>query len=248
MNSTPTAPSSLNPHLQRRRAVAPAAGSPSEVLLKLRSLIEEGAYQAGMKLPPERVLSREWNVCRPAVREAIKALSILDVLESRRGDGTYVKSLAGLSKGWQAEVGSFEPDFDMLELLEVRKMIEPRAAGLAAVRASEEQLRKIKQQLVEQEGQLQDRGLIGKFDLLFHDSIIRASGNRILIELNQDLNSRLRKSRGITATTAPDMFKMFRDHNAIFEAIARGQSDQAEQAMLEHLHTVGLDLISARRT
>jgi GntR family transcriptional repressor for pyruvate dehydrogenase complex len=211
-------------------------------------LIAEGEYQPGMKLPTERVLAKQWNVGRPAVREAIKALSILDVLESRRGDGTYVKSLAGLSIGWPAKMSGFEPDFDMLELLEVRKMIEPRAAGLAAVRASERQLQGIKQQMVELEANARKRHLIAKSDYLFHDSIIRASGNRILIELHHFLSSRLMKSREITARTAPDMSKMFRDHAAIFEAIVRGQSDLAEKAMLEHLHTVGLDLISARRS
>ena len=232
----------------RLRTAPPAGISASEVLSKFRVLIEQGDYQAGMKLPPERVLAQPWNVGRPAVREAIKALSILDVLESRRGDGTYVKSLAGLSIGWPARVSEFQPDFDMLELLEVRKMIEPRAAGLAAVRASESQLQEIKQHLAEQEGCLRNRGLIGKFDYLFHDAIIRASGNRILIELNHVLSPRLLRSREITAKTAPDMSKMIRDHHAIFEAIVRGQSDLAERAMLEHLHTVGLDLISARRT
>ncbi len=227
---------------------AAAVENPSEVLSKLRSFIEVGGYEAGTKLPPERVLAREWNVGRPAVREAIKALSILDVLESRRGDGTYVKSLAGLSVGWTAKVRDFQPDFDMLELLEVRKMFEPRAAGLAAARASEAQLHEIRKQLVNQGGHLEDRSQIGKYDYHFHDAIIRASGNRLLIELHHVLSSRLLKSREITTRTAPDMSKMFRGHEAIFEAIVRGQSDLAERAMLEHLHIVGLDLISARNS
>lgn len=234
--------------VERQPAGVNLGENPSEVLVKLRKFIEDGNYQAGMKLPPERVLAREWNVGRPAVREAIKALSILDVLDSRRGDGTYVKSLAGLSLGWPAKAADFQPDFGMLELLEVRKMIEPRAAGLAAVRASEAQLQEIRKHLASQEGHLAERALIGKYDYLFHDAIIRASGNRLLIELNQVLSSRLLKSREITVRTAPDMSKMFRGHEAIFEAIVRGQSDLAERAMLEHLHIVGLDLISARRT
>ena len=70
-------------------------------------------------------------------RESIKALTILDVLESRRGDGTYLKSLDGLRSGWPATVDLRSKDFSVLDLLEVRKMIEPKAARLAAARATE---------------------------------------------------------------------------------------------------------------
>ena len=77
----------------------------------------------------------QFGVGRPAVREAVKALSILDVIESRRRDGTYLKSLDGLRKGWPAKVELRSADFSLLDLLEIRKMIEPAAARLAAARA-----------------------------------------------------------------------------------------------------------------
>src|ERR1035438_9022140 len=117
------------------------SSEPSSLLAHLRSLIEDGAYTVGAKLPPERVLAAQLRAGRPAIREAIKSLSILDVLESRRGDGTYVKSLDALNGGWPAVVQVSEKDLNMLELLEVRKILEPKAAALAAVRASEHELR-----------------------------------------------------------------------------------------------------------
>src|SRR5690242_10726881 len=76
------------------------AGSPSNTLSLLKPFIEAGNYGPGMVLPTERALAEKLGVGRPSIRESIKALTILDVLESRRGDGTYVKSLEGLRKGW----------------------------------------------------------------------------------------------------------------------------------------------------
>lgn len=218
----------------------------SQVLSKLRTLIAEHPYQPGMKLPPERQLAQKWRVGRPAVREAIKALTVLDVLESRRGDGTYVKSLCGLSMGWTAKIEEFNTDFDMVELLEVRKMIEPRAAALTTVRATSDQIEEIRKEILAQERQIDNRHLMGKHDFRFHDAIINAAGNRVLAELNRILGPLLLKSRSITESTAPDMNQMIREHQRIFEAISQGQPDLAERAMLDHLHTVGLDLISAR--
>ena len=131
---------------------APAAqangrsSDPSRVIAMLRGVIEQGGFQPGTKLPPERSLAEQLKVGRPAVREGIKALCILDVLESRRGDGTYVKSLSALNAGWPAKVEMFEGEFAALDLLEVRKMLEPAAARLAATRADEVRLRQIERE------------------------------------------------------------------------------------------------------
>src|SRR5271165_6353112 len=71
-------------------------GATTTALEKLRLLIENQGLQPGMKLPPERELAAQLAVGRPTLREAIKALSMLDVIESRRGAGTFIKSLGGL--------------------------------------------------------------------------------------------------------------------------------------------------------
>lgn len=241
-----TAKSSARRHYLNSTLELPELEGASQVLSRLRSLIAEHPYQPGMRLPPERQLAQKWRVGRPAVREAIKALTVLDVLESRRGDGTYVKSLCGLSMGWTAKVEEFNTDFDMVELLEVRKMIEPRAAALTAVRSTTDQIDEIRMEMLAQEKHIGNRHLIGKHDFRFHDAIINAAGNRVLAELNRILGPLLLKSRSITEATAPDMNQMIREHRKIFDAITQGQSDLAERAMLDHLHTVGLDLISAR--
>jgi GntR family transcriptional repressor for pyruvate dehydrogenase complex len=226
---------------QKRRGASPA-----NALSLLKSFIENGNYAPGMLLPTERALAEKLGVGRPAIRESIKALTILDVLESRRGDGTYLKSLDGLRSGWPTKVELGTRDFSLLDLLEVRKMIEPRAARLAASRATESHLRRIETQRIKVQ-EAKDWVAVAEHDLLLHTSIIEAAGNPILTELNSALTRLLHRSRQITGARAPDRTQMLDSHTRIVDAILKGDSDEAEKAMLDHLHRVGLDLISDRK-
>lgn len=219
---------------------------PSSIITMLRNFIEDGGFGVGMMLPPERILAEKFGVGRPAVREGIKALSILDVIESRRGDGTYIKSLEGLRAGWPATVELRSSDFNLLDLLEVRKMFEPAAARLAAVRASETDLHRIERECMQIEKST-DWDSMAKHDLALHSVIIQAAGNPVLIELNNALARLQHKSREITGASAPNRKSMVVHHRQIVDAILRGEGETAEKAMLEHLHHVGLDLISNRK-
>lgn len=181
------------------------------------------------------------------MREAIKALSSLGILESRPGAGTFVKSVSTMSLTWP-EAKDVNLSFDMLQLLEIRKMIEPQAAALCATRGSLHQISELERHLIAQESDPHNRELVAKTDYLFHDVIIRSSGNSILNDIVDFLSPLLVHSRQITATTAPDFNKMVHEHRAIFESIRRGQPDLASHAMSEHLRTVGLDLIMTNTT
>jgi len=216
----------------------------TKALEKLRELIGCQGLQPGMKLPSERELAARFGVGRPMLREAIKALSMLDVVESRCGDGTYIKSLGGLNLGWSVKLDKIEENFDMIELLEVRKMFEPRAAALAAARANQKQLHEIEREVRIQEAHVDDPDLFVRRDYSFHDAIIRAAGNTILFDLARVLAPLLLKSRHITLGSRIDFQKGFQQHVAIFEAIRLRQSELAERAMLEHLQTVALDFIT----
>jgi len=216
----------------------------SEVIQRIRNLIEQRRLQPGMKLPPERILATLFKVGRPAVREAIKALGMLEVVESRHGDGTYIRSLSGLSVGWPTRVISIQESFSLIALWEVRKMFEPQAASLAAARAKESQLREIEQELDAQENYTSNYNRFAKHDYLFHDAILRAAGNPILSDLSRVLAPLLLKSRQITARTTEDLRKIIAHHRKVFEAIRIGHAELAELAMREHLQIVGLDLIS----
>ena len=222
------------------------SSDPSSVITMLRDFIEEKGLKVGMTLPPERILAEQFGVGRPAIREGIKALSILDVIESRRGDGTYIKSLEGLRVGWPTTVEIRSVDFNLLDLLEVRKMFEPAAARLAASRANEHTLGQIESECVAIET-APDWDSMARHDLALHTAIIEAAGNPVLTELNNALSRLQRKSRQITGARAPNREAMVTHHRLIVDAVLRGEGETAERAMLEHLHQVGLDLIANRK-
>lgn len=225
--------------------------APSEVsgqaLRLLRQYIRDNKLTSGMKLPAERKLADVLDVSRPALREGIRALAVLEVLVSRRGDGTYVGSLANLEGAWPSHPTMEHIDFDVIELLEVRKMIEPQAAALAAGRASEQQLNDIKRHLLEMVEHLSDVPVREQHDYLFHAAVVRAANNRVLQGIAESLVPLLRKSRKITGQTHRDLDRITRHHTAIYEAIRLGNASLAEEAMRRHLLGVGVDLISERR-
>jgi len=192
--------------MQDMPTVGKTAGG--NVLEQMRNLIRGKRLQPGMKLPPERTLAAELKVGRPAVREALKALVVLDVIESLHGDGTYIKSLAGLEGGWPTKARLAQADFDMIELLEVRKMFETAAAFLAAARASKKELQAIERALLPQEAAPNDYGVLERYDYLFHEAIVQAAGNRVLCGIASSLVPLLLKSRRITARTTPHIPKI----------------------------------------
>jgi GntR family transcriptional repressor for pyruvate dehydrogenase complex len=216
------------------------------VITLLREFIEAHAYGPGAKLPPERSLAKTLGVGRNAIREGLKALSILDVVESRRGDGTYIKSLDALHTDWREQRAPLSADFNMLHLIEVRKIMEPQAARLAATRASEVQLRRIERERTILESEEADWSRFLRHDFLLHNAIIEAAGNPILTQLSKTLAPLLRRSRAISAVTH-DRMKTLNDHRNIVEAIVNGEADQAERAMLEHLRHTAIDLVSDRK-
>jgi GntR family transcriptional regulator, transcriptional repressor for pyruvate dehydrogenase complex len=228
----------------RRNAPASESQAPGKALKRLRGYITENGLTPGMRLPAERELAELFEVGRPALREAIQALSVLEVLVSRRGSGTYIRSLANLEGGWPANPRLDEVDYDLIELLEVRKMIEPEAAALAAGRATAEQLRDMKDHLVKLAENAHNLAVREQQDYLFHEAIIRAAGNKILRSLVDKLTPMLVKSRRVTGPAHRDMARIIQQHTAIYEAIRLGNAALAEEAMRQHLLGVGLDLIS----
>jgi DNA-binding FadR family transcriptional regulator len=93
----------------------------------------------------------------------------------------------------------------------------------------------------------EDWDTVAEHDFLLHTAIIEAAGNPILSELNSALTRLLHRSRQITAARAPERNRMLEAHNSIVDAIVKGDGEEAEKAMLDHLHRVGLDLISDRK-
>jgi len=213
------------------------AGVTQEAIDRIRERVASGEWPAGSRLPREADLAAELGLSRNSLREAVRALALARVLEVRQGDGTYVSSL---EPGELLEPTRFATHLlqgqTVLELFEVRRMLEPEAAALAALRADEG----IREALARELGRMYEAGdradELVDADAAFHDVIGRAPGNAVLRSLLQSLSTRTVRARlwhGIADRMALDVARA--EHTRIYEAIASGDPDLARAATLLHI-------------
>src|SRR5918911_1729125 len=121
-----------------------------EAIEQIRNLIRSGSLPPGSRLPPENELAAQLGLSRNSMREAVKALEMVRVLDVRRGDGTYVTSLEPrlLLEGLGLAVELLQDD-SILSVVEVRRLLEPPATGLAAARITDEGLARLEERLRE---------------------------------------------------------------------------------------------------
>jgi GntR family transcriptional repressor for pyruvate dehydrogenase complex len=218
---------------ERRRGT----GVTDEAIERIRELIVSGKWGPGTRLPREADLAKQLGLSRNSLREAVRALSLARVLEVRQGDGTYVSSLEA------SEL--LEPALSathllrgrtVLELFEVRRMLEPEAAAMAAQRVDQDVLADLKRELdrmVAAEDRADD--LIAA-DTAFHDVIARAPGNGVLRALLRSLSTNTVRARlwhGLVDRNALDLARA--EHEEIYEAIAAGDAELARAATLLHI-------------
>jgi GntR family transcriptional repressor for pyruvate dehydrogenase complex len=192
--------------------------APSEVIDHLRQIIENNNLQPGERLPSERSLALEFRVGRPSVREAIKALQILDVLDSRHGDGTFIKSRAGLSGGWPSQVDLDARNIDLIELLELRKMIEPTAAALSAARRNEKQLAAMEAEWSHRRS-APTTAKTWYARYLFHEAVLQR--RRIGAPGRGPISRSMLLRRKLTGQSTPSPRIAIQQHRIILEAIRR---------------------------
>lgn len=199
----------------------------NHVAESVRALLAEEEVAPGDRLPPERELAARLGVSRSSLREGLRRLTDLGIIESRQGSGTYLAPL------------------DLGDLFEVRQRLEPLAARLAAGRRREEDLARLADALAEMEGARDDAQLFGEADVRAHQAIVEASGSlpvRVLFAAIADL---LRHSRATTAANADLRATAVAEVTAIVDAIRNGEADAAESAMRAHLAHVGASLAPA---
>jgi GntR family transcriptional repressor for pyruvate dehydrogenase complex len=218
---------------ERRRGT----GVTDEAIERIRELIVSGKWGPGTRLPREADLAKQLGLSRNSLREAVRALSLARVLEVRQGDGTYVSSLEAdelLEPALSAT--HLLRGRTVLELFEVRRMLEPEAAAMAAVRVDEGVLADLKRELdrmVAAEDRADD--LIAA-DTAFHDVIARAPGNGVLRALLRSLSTNTVRARlwhGLVDRNALDLARA--EHEEIYEAIAAGDAELARAATLLHI-------------
>ena len=149
----------------------------AEAIRTIKDMILDGRLAPGQRLPPERSLSEALGVSRPTVREAIRSLQAMNILESRHGAGTFVASLSvdELLRPLQFVLSLAEGGLD--HLFEVRLLLEPGAAALAAERASDEQVAGLRDCAARAEAEaIDDAEAMLRLDIELHERIFEACG------------------------------------------------------------------------
>ncbi|MEU4743015.1 FadR/GntR family transcriptional regulator [Actinosynnema sp. NPDC023658] len=210
-----------------------------EAIAKIRAMIQSGELPPGTRLPPEPQLAAQMGLSRSGVREAVKVLESARVLDVRRGDGTYVTSLAPrlLLEGLGVAVELLRDD-TLLEVMEVRRLLEPMATGLAAVRMQQDDLDTLGKILDDMRAASEDAELLIQYDTAFHRTVIAATGNETLTSLLEGLSSRTVRARvwrGLIEGNAAHI--TLAEHEAIYNALRARDQLLAQSSAMVHVNT-----------
>ena len=254
----PVSRSSLTPGrrgVKRPRARAAALDSPllqpirktripEEIADRIRRLILDGAFARGRALPSERVLARRFRVSRGSVRDALRMLEMLGLVEMRHGQGTFPRELSvDRLVTPLAAVLRYRPDLQD-ELMDVRRMFEPAVARVAALRGTEADVAALESILNRQRRKLKTGQSPLVEDTAFHAALSRATRNRVIVHIMETLNNLLVESRRMTLKQKGRPERSLLGHEAIVAAIRRRDADAAAHAMREHIDRIA-DLLQA---
>lgn len=209
---------------------------PEQVARDLEQLLQDGVWKAGDQIPPERDLATRFGVSRASVRDALRILELQGWVQIRQGEGTKVASPAD-SFGQHLRNRLHEPGF-VAELFELRRILEPAAAELAALRSDKPTLAGLQTLLEAQSKASHDKYLFVEADLEFHRLLARASGNSVLHEVIQLLGLELRQTRISSTARRFRPQNTLSEHRRIFQAIEHKDPQAARQAMIAHLTTI----------
>jgi len=207
-----------------------------EAIDKIKRMITSGELGPGDRLPREADLAERLGLSRNSLREAVRALSMINVLDVRQGDGTYVTSLdPALLLDALSFVVDFHRDDTVLQFLEVRRILEPAATALAAERMPDADIEELRHLLDALDATPTVEALIAN-DLEFHRRIAAGAGNPVLCSLIDGLSApttRARIWRGLTQEGA--VTKTREQHEAIHNAIAARRPDVARAWATIHI-------------
>jgi GntR family transcriptional regulator, transcriptional repressor for pyruvate dehydrogenase complex len=208
-----------------------------QVVSHVRDLIERGALKPGDRLPAERDLATQIGVSRPTIRAGLRTLAAMGVVRSRHGSGTYIPegppALNTDALSFLAALHGFTRD----EMYEARRILEVGAAGLAADRATSDQIATLAEEVASLFASLQEPRVFLVHDINFHRAVAAASGNPIVASLVEMVSALYYERRRETAAGASerDLRDAAEMHRRIYQAIRARDADTARRTMHDHL-------------
>lgn len=209
-----------------------------QVMDQIREMIDNGVLKKGDKLPSERDLVEELQVSRASIREALRALEVIGLIECRQGEGNFIKS--------SFQDNLFEPLSIMYtlegtnpeDILELRKIMEVEASGLAAKRITDEQLGELKE-IMERFENCTDEKMNAMIDKELHYKIAEYSGNvlifNILRTVSHLVDDFIKDTRKLIIADLEKKETLLLQHKEIYLAIEMHSSVAARKAMRQHL-------------
>ena len=222
-----------------------------EIVRQIKAMINEGRLKSGDQLPPERDLAEKFVVSRTSVREALRALESLGLIEIRPGEGTFVReiSVEALIEPLAIVLASQREAIG--ELFEARRLLEPSIASLAARRATPEELQDMERILDEQAKEIAAGKTGFGQDAEFHAAIASAARNQAITRIVHAIMDLLTQCREESLNTPGRPERSHQDHRRVLDAIRRRDDAGAANAMRDHVAAVE-DLVlgpaAARRT
>lgn len=206
-----------------------------DIISRIRDMVDKGDLSAGDRLPSERELSAAFRVSRPSVREALKTLESHGYLETRQGEGTFISSnpIEHFMEPFAAVILN-QKEYQ-IQILEMRRLIEPQIASLAAERATKDEMSKMKKILSLQKEKVRMGETGADLDKNFHYLIAEAAKNKLLLRIIETAKDLFTENRNRYLQIAERPQKSVRHHREILSAISVGDGELAANAMNIHL-------------
>ena len=208
------------------------------VARRILDMVSSKALKPGDQLPPERDLAKQLNVSRPSVREAIRGLSILGVVQSRQGGGAYISELDGDALLGPIRFFLSLDTTNIRELYDARSLIEGDVARRAAINMTDEELVKLGEIIKHQEDTIEDARAFRLSDFKFHEAIWIGSGNTYLKRIGESLNSLGLEFRRRASERPAVLRQSLLDHRALYEALLKRDPATAAAAAETHMQNV----------
>ena len=206
-----------------------------DIVTQILQLMSDGNLTAGRRLPSERELASQLGVSRPSVREAMRQLELMGVIESRQGSGAFVKEVSDADLVQPLALLLRGRKHLLRDILETRKVIEPHLARLAAEKASSTDIEALDELVRQQQAKVRAGRMAIEEDTSFHHRLARASGNRVLLLLVESCMDLLRESRKRNLQSPERARRSVEGHADLLLAIKRRDPDGAFEAMVRHL-------------
>jgi GntR family transcriptional regulator, transcriptional repressor for pyruvate dehydrogenase complex len=214
------------------------AGLTDMLVARILGLVTAGNLEAGDQLPSERKLAETFNVSRPTLREAIRALGVLGVLEIRHGGGVFVSKLGAAELLQPLTFFLTLRSTEVDKLYDARQLIEGDIAARAALRAGTQDIAALEALIGEQEAVTTSPEAYRDIDTAFHQRLAALADNEFLARAAQSLNILGLEFRKIASETPSVISQSITDHRLILAALERRDAEGARAAMIAHMVNV----------